>query len=138
MTTNYPNPVDGDVQALISDCQRDIEEIQYEISTYGDESGRRASKLKRQQVALAALMAAPLASTEKHGISNMQATGMYMRAWPVDREENERDGFNIHLYTTPPAQLLRQVELPGDRSTYWIRREDAVNAIFAAGGEVKS
>ncbi|EBC7361172.1 TPA: hypothetical protein ACITHQ_001190 [Salmonella enterica subsp. enterica serovar Saintpaul] len=43
--------------------------------------------------------AKPVAFTEKHEISNMEATGLYIRAWPGDRSRNEIEGYTIPLYT---------------------------------------
>ncbi|AVG77989.1 hypothetical protein [Pantoea ananatis] len=87
MTTNSLNPVDGDIQALIADCQAEIAEIEKRLTTWGEEwIPYLQSKLKRQQVALAALTA------EIHSFTF---------------EEDPQP-----LYTTPPAQLLRPVELP--------------------------
>ncbi|MGA4365387.1 hypothetical protein [Pantoea ananatis] len=60
MTTNSPNPVDGDVQALIADCQDEIAEIEKALTTWGDAwIPSLQSKLKRQKVALAALTNPP-------------------------------------------------------------------------------
>ncbi len=58
MTANSPNPVDGDVQALIADFQAEIAELEkvLAIDEYAAISHLQ-SKLKRQQVALAALTA---------------------------------------------------------------------------------
>lgn len=57
---NSPNPVDGDVQALIADCQAEIAELEKRLTTWGEEwIPYLQSKLKRQQVALAALTAEP-------------------------------------------------------------------------------
>ncbi|MBX4774973.1 hypothetical protein JQX69_29415, partial [Klebsiella oxytoca] len=58
-----------------------------------------ASALAR--MALAALDSEPVAYTEKHEISNMHATGLYLRAWPADRARNAVEGYTIPLYTTP-------------------------------------
>lgn len=44
------------------------------------------------------LTAPPVAFTEKHEISNMEATGLYLRAWPGDRARNEVEGYTIPLY----------------------------------------
>ena len=49
----------------------------------------------------------PVAFTEKHEISNMHATGLYLRAWPADRARNAVEGYTIPLYTTPqPISLV--------------------------------
>ncbi len=49
----------------------------------------------------AAMDSEPVAYTEKHEISNMHATGLYLRAWPADRARNAVEGYTIPLYTTP-------------------------------------
>lgn len=56
---------------------------------------------------LAAMDSEPVAYTEKHEISNMHATGLYLRAWPADRARNAVEGYTIPLYTTPqPISLV--------------------------------
>ncbi|WP_333892570.1 DUF551 domain-containing protein [Atlantibacter subterraneus] len=45
--------------------------------------------------------AEPVAFTEAHEISNMHATGLYLRAWPADRARNEAEGYIIPLYAAP-------------------------------------
>lgn len=47
---------------------------------------------------LAAMDSEPVAYTEKHEISNMHATGLYLRAWPADRARNAVEGYTIPLY----------------------------------------
>ncbi len=52
----------------------------------------------------------PVAFTEKHEISNMHATGLYLRAWPADRARNAVEGYIIPLYRhAPPAPERDQV-----------------------------
>lgn len=58
-----------------------------------------------EEIALAALTAPPLAVTEKYEVSNMHATGLYLRAWPLDRRLNQQEGYTINLYTTPPVPV---------------------------------
>ncbi len=59
------------------------------------------------RMALAAMDSEPVAFTEKHEISNMHATGLYLRAWPADRARNAVEGYTIPLYTTPqPISLV--------------------------------
>ncbi len=138
MTTNSPNPEDGDIQALIGLCKIEIRRWKAAAET----NPNMRYMVALMETALASLTTEPLASTEKHEISNMRATGLYLRAWPVGREENERDGFNIHLYTAPPAQLLRPVELtePYDdgHGNLWLPQDAVISAVKNAGGEVKS
>ncbi len=59
------------------------------------------------RMALAAMDSEPVAFTEKHEISNMHATGLYLRAWPAGRAQNAVEGYTIPLYTTPqPISLV--------------------------------
>ncbi|HFK9052840.1 TPA: DUF550 domain-containing protein [Escherichia coli] len=52
----------------------------------------------------------PVAFTEKNEISNMHATGLYLRAWPADRARNAVEGYTIPLYRhAPPAPERDQV-----------------------------
>lgn len=63
--------------------------------------------LQLAELALAAMDSEPVAFTEKHEISNMHATGLYLRAWPADRARNAVEGYTIPLYTTPqPISLV--------------------------------
>lgn len=54
----------------------------------------------------------PLAFTEKHEISNMRATGLYLRAWPGDRRRNEAEGYTIPLYTAAQTAVLPPEMMP--------------------------
>ncbi|HCF8244332.1 TPA: DUF550 domain-containing protein [Klebsiella pneumoniae] len=67
--------------------------------------------LKRvARMALAAMDSEPVAFTEKHEISNMHATGIYLRAWPADRARNAVEGYTIPLYLhAQPAAEREQV-----------------------------
>lgn len=82
-------------------CRDDIEDIG------GDEIRELAS------MALAAMDSEPVAYTEKHEISNMHATGLYLRAWPADRARNAVEGYTIPLYRhaqqpVVPDELLKE------------------------------
>lgn len=108
MTTNSPNPVDGDVQALIADCQADIAELEKRLTTWGAEwIPYLQSKLKRQEVALAALTAEPVAFITEKNLKSLRKGlhDCFVKRQPVMVRP-------ISLYTTPPAQLLRPVEFP--------------------------
>lgn len=61
---------------------------------------REAERLQAiiDDMALAAMDSEPVAYTEKHEISNMHATGLYLRAWPADRARNAVEGYTIPLY----------------------------------------
>ncbi|HCX0050117.1 TPA: DUF550 domain-containing protein [Klebsiella pneumoniae] len=81
-------------------CRDDIEDIG------GDEIRELAS------MALAAMDSEPVAYTEKHEISNMHATGLYLRAWPADRARNAVEGYTIPLYRhAQPASERDQVRI---------------------------
>ncbi|MBK2493759.1 hypothetical protein FKL41_11720 [Klebsiella pneumoniae] len=70
-----------------------------------DATDRQLEALIRQS--LVAMDSEPVAYTEKHEISNMHATGLYLRAWPADRARNAVEGYTIPLYTTPqPISLV--------------------------------
>lgn len=63
-------------------------------------------------LALAAMDSEPVAYTEKHEISNMHATGLYLRAWPADRARNAVEGYTIPLYRhAQPASERDQVRI---------------------------
>ncbi|HCA9692019.1 TPA: hypothetical protein MYK90_002343 [Klebsiella pneumoniae] len=63
---------------------------------------------------MAAMDSEPVAFTEKHEISNMHATGLYLRAWPADRARNAVEGYTIPLYLhaqpVVPDGLVKAVE----------------------------
>ncbi|AVU54994.1 DUF550 domain-containing protein [Escherichia coli] len=81
-------------------CRDDIEDIG------GNEIRELAS------MALAAMDSEPVAYTEKHEISNMHATGLYLRAWPADRARNAVEGYTIPLYRhAQPASERDQVRI---------------------------
>lgn len=53
------------------------------------------------KIALASITAEPVAYTEKCEITNMQATGLYLRGFP-----NNSQGRDIALYAAPPAPVV--------------------------------
>ncbi len=148
MTTNSPNPVDGDVQALIEHIKK-----WKEGSTFFDsviEFNKRQSQI--YEIALAALTAEPVAWVvmAPHGdyiernsdvVAHLEGTGL-AKCKP--------------LFTTPPAHFLRPVELPNllqpgaDGYDDWymhssedgeyMKADDVIAALEAAGVpyEVKS
>lgn len=70
--------------------------------------------MELSRMALAAMDSEPVAYTEKHEISNMHATGLYLRAWPADRARNAVEGYTIPLYLHAqpgvPDGLVKAVE----------------------------
>lgn len=161
MTTNSPNPVDGDVQALIADCKAEIDSLKWKIERTRESGGTLVyleSCLKRQQIALAALTAEP------------ETPACFVTYWPDTDDESYRphsesnescarriageiggyvrpcfildDG--MKAYTTPPAQLLRPVEKPTTKCIGWVKEsiqehdEKWISAIREAGYEVKN
>lgn len=62
---------------------------------------------------LATMNSEPVAFTEKHEISNMHATGIYLRAWPADRARNAVEGYTIPLYLhAQPAPVVPEEATP--------------------------
>ncbi len=62
---------------------------------------REAERLQAIIDEVANREAQPVAYTEQCEISNMQATGLYLRGFP-----NNSQGRNIPLYTDPPAPAV--------------------------------
>lgn len=156
MTTNSPNPVDGDVQAhqmpelsqeqrdyllcFINDAFKSLSGVEPESTKKYDEN---LGELTKQvfQVSLAALKAEPVADVV---------------TWNHPHEERrcavQLRKFDLapgNLYTTPPAQLLRPVELPQAfaytiegmeeyADGWWLRKDDVIEVLRQQGYEVKS
>lgn len=124
MTTNSHNPVDGDVQALIEH----INEVLQEYEEHGGIGYGEAV----YRTALSALTAEPVGNFYEDGKDNWWQLG------PHDKTPHITP-----LYTTPPAQLLRQVELPDCVDDLHgvgpVMSADAVvQALHQQGYEVKS
>lgn len=64
------------------------------------------------RIALASLEAEPVAYTEKCEITNMQATGLYLRGFP-----NNSQGRDIALFTAPPAPVVPEEKRDEDGNT---------------------
>lgn len=78
-----------------------LEKIKSWRETYGAGSNVMLPAEEAEELAclaLAAMESEPVAFTEKHEISNMHATGLYLRAWPADRARNAVEGYTIPLY----------------------------------------
>lgn len=145
MTTNSPYPVDGDVQALIADCQQEIDSLKWKINRTRKSGGTLVymeSCLKRQQIALAALTAEPV---YQFIVNNPDKDGYieWADCNPDYFSKEPKDSRRI-LYTTTPAQLLRPVELPIKRrpwscadSDNVLDYQETVTALRNQGYEVK-
>lgn len=102
MTTNSPNPVDGDVQALIEHIEK------RKSGETRNDSVSDFNKFQRKiyEIALAALTAEPADRIVDDGCSQrigcVQVSDKLNCTWPLGTQ----------FYTTPPAKLLRPVELP--------------------------
>ncbi|WP_289366073.1 hypothetical protein [Pantoea stewartii] len=130
MTTNSAN---RDVQALIADCERDIASIKQELSEYArycrfppdvkETISLLNSQLKRQQVALAALTAGPVAFTTAKMLSDVQDGIDCGFMYGVSLHAPIAIDANIPLYTNPPAQLLRPVDL-SECKKLWYDHDD--------------
>ncbi len=156
MTTNSPNPVDGDVQALIEQCKDNIDTLIVALKhCEQDEAVEIHQNLELQKVALAALTAEPV---YQFIVNNPDKDGYIEWAdCNPDYFSNEPSDSRRILYTAPPAQLLRPVELPKEMdftevpAHYWDSDEakayasgfntgvnESSTAIEIAGYEVKS
>ncbi|HGS7371014.1 TPA: DUF551 domain-containing protein [Klebsiella pneumoniae] len=70
----------------------------------------------------AAMDSEPVAYTEKHEISNMHATGLYLRAWPADRARNAVEGYTIPLYRhAQPAPVVEREPIAWLNDAYLAR-----------------
>lgn len=146
MTTNSPNQVDGEVQALIYRCKNSVDHLSQMVEA-GIRGGRYSVTEYRYQlminkIALAALEAELCA----------YLYGASFERGEVEGEIEDSPGTDMPVFTTPPAQLLRPVELPQGRLMQvafetdpvnadmhmCISREAAVRAIREAGYEVKN
>ena len=110
MSSNPP-PVltEQERQEAIAECMREIIHLQQHIVDCERNKmpvTRAATMLNVQRMALAGFTAEPLAMTEKHEISNMAATGLYLRAWPTDRARNQVEGYTVKLFTQLPVSLI--------------------------------
>ena len=126
MTTNSPNQVDGDVQALIYRCKDAVAHLSQMVEA-GIRGGRYSVTEYRYQlminkIALAALEADAVGRVNRGDVSD---SNEYPDA-KVDCIHEQADWDNFQdgtlLYTTPPAQLLRPVELPDEKILYEINQ----------------
>lgn len=131
MTTNSPNPVDGDVQELISDAEAIIELF---------ESAGAINQIayKLAKIAHASLTAVPKRMRMANGESS--------RTWVECSSDYHR---GTDFYTTPPARLLRPVELPDrydigglvdvekDDDGSLLLVDDVIELLLSLGYEVK-
>ncbi|GEM_PF-5952066 len=150
MTTNSPNPVGGDVQALIRNIQRRIKNTKRWLSankSIGNPENEAVELILIYETALAALTAEPVVE-----VNTWWPLGVDGGEQPFLQPLGNLPEKGSKLYTAPPAQILRPVELPQGRvmqvafetdpvnaDMYLsISRDAAARAIREAGGEVKS
>lgn len=113
MTTNSPNPVDGDVQALIDTAREDIKFLEGVREKRGHLFELEEQKLALIKIALAALKAP--------GRKVFTCSGCGCENFDEPNESDchcfieGREWVESMVYTNPPAQLLRPVELPDIR-----------------------
>ncbi|ELY5952365.1 hypothetical protein [Cronobacter sakazakii] len=91
--------------ALAEACEEKVKQLEFSVKQSAFDSVRQEleTELQIARVALAALreQAEPVAWTEKCEITNMQATGLYLRGFP-----DSSQGRDIPLYTAPPAPVV--------------------------------
>ena len=147
MTTNSPNPVDGDVQALIGLCKIEIK--RWKAASESNPNMRYMVALI--ETALASLTTKPVGtvSIAMDWNTHRNIATINMRPDLVLAEMKDGDA----IYTTPPAQLLRPLELP--QSFYgvvqdgksvmlaaddgqWLNKTAVIEALRQQGYEVKN
>ncbi len=134
----YPMPAmtEQERQVLIADCEEDIKMLKVVIARC--EANKIFSRMplhKRdlctRQIALAALTAKPVFYRSIGGASGRECLD---RIKPKNTDSQP-------LYTAPPVQVLRPVELPRPYGMQdhekWLNQKEVVSAIRAAGYEVK-
>ena len=143
MTTNYPNPVDGDVQALIARCQKHLQWLKDNASSYPDNTESLEEDRLIHEVALAALTA----ETVYQFIANNPDKDGYIE-WAdcnPDYFSNEPSDRGRILYTKPTDNHFRRIELPVKRKPWTcadcdvvLDYQETVKALISQGYEVKS
>ncbi|HIH4997672.1 hypothetical protein [Citrobacter sp. 50677481] len=90
-------------ERLIAQAEGNITMLRASLEHVKDPFEREdlAADLRLAEIALASLEAEPVAWTEKCEITNMQATGLYLRGFPDNSQ-----GRDIALYTAPPAPVV--------------------------------
>ncbi|WP_019106217.1 hypothetical protein [Pantoea ananatis] len=125
MTTNSPNPVDGDVQAQISLCKIEIKRWKAAAETNPN---------MRYMVALMETALASLTAESIGFIHNCVNSGDTETTSAIFKEENRHYGRAVYL--NPPAQLLRPVDLPESQrlcNGYYFDMNDVFEALEEAG-----
>lgn len=113
-------------EQLIERCRGEIECAQITIRNgTSDTPNAVAERLELFEIALASLTAEAVAWTEKCEITNMQATGLYLRGFP-----NNSQGRDIALYIAPPAPVVPDDE-NGQPAGFakWANRNFATNPV---------
>lgn len=147
MKSNSPNQVDGDVQALIADCQAEIAELEKHLTTWGEEwSPYLQSKLKRQQIALAALTAEPdgfRVRNKKISQDNEIYDDRFTGEKCINNTTQPEDYEIYAIYRKPPADSVRHMLMPkvvGEIPAYGevISKAHLIHALRQQGIEVKN
>lgn len=93
-----------------------------------------SNTLQAFEITLASLEAEPVAYTEKCEITNMQATGLYLRGFP-----DGSHGRDIALYTAPPAPIMPdEMAISDDMNLFqksFAQGHNACRAAMLQGGE---
>lgn len=108
------NPVDGDVQALIAFLKEKLASLKLAVKQRAFENVRDelVMDLKSAEISLAALTAEPV---YQFIVNNPDKDGYIEWAdCNPDYFSNEPSDSRRILYTTPPAQLFRPLDLPDD------------------------
>ncbi|WP_210487280.1 hypothetical protein [Pantoea ananatis] len=153
MTTNSPNPVDGDVQALTESQRENV--IRACRDTIKHAADFNELDVLMARVALAALTAEPVAHRYAYLPGIGDTDWKYVDSYEYANKSSGYSGQD--LYATPPAQILRPVELPDEAPNALIALcqqvydsrirgasvahdvwQDCVDELFQQASEVKS
>lgn len=110
------------LQQEIADMEAARDEIPFGL----DEED--SNTLAALRIALASLEAEAVAYTEKCEITNMQATGLYLRGFP-----DGSHGRDIALYTAPPAPVVPDAYIRDDRGRMILNGESEPRIGYGAG-----
>ncbi|EMU1126930.1 hypothetical protein WM508_004840 [Citrobacter koseri] len=105
------HPANGPLTTERLDHVRDVLQRNLQYSNGGSMDYIIADAVKAIDELLEMRKAEPVAWTEKCEISNMQATGLYLRGFPDNSQ-----GRDIALYTAPPAAVVPDEMTPQQAS----------------------
>lgn len=120
------------IERLRERAREKVKSLEFAVTqtAFVDSRAELVEELELARIALASLEAEPVAYTEKCEITNMQATGLYLRGFP-----DNSHGRDIALYTAPPApvsvpDLTALDKLAGEMLNHAINCERRVSVAY--------